>query len=188
MHSVSWEPNWTQTHFRGNRSCASFLPTQSSPHSQAGAGTFRQGLWPQKMVRPWPHLLYVKPPGPAVPTPHTHLKLISDPGPWGIQDLLRNTHSLSSLLLPAPGAVPSSRPCATHLPPRQPNMPLHRSRVGRQAAAGPLDRGTLMQAMHAALAGAWGGRAPWPPAPGWGCMLAEGVTVLPPGSWAWPPL
>lgn len=83
-------------------------------------------------------------------------------------------------LLPKPSSLchPSS--------PRHPNMPLHCSRVGRQAAAGPLDRGTLMQAMHAALAGAWGGQAPWPIG-GW-CMLAEGARVPPPGGWAVPPL
>ena len=38
------------------------------------------------------------------PTP-AHLKLISDLGPWGIQDLLRTTHRLSSPHLPPPEVV-----------------------------------------------------------------------------------
>lgn len=98
-----------------------------------------------------------------MPPAPTYLKLISDLGPWGIQDLLRNTTASP----PPPSSPLESFPqplsqCLPSAPPRHPNMPLHCSRVGRRAAAGPLDRGTLTQAMHAALAGAWGGQAPWP--------------------------
>lgn len=151
-----------------------FCPPRAAPTPRPGQVPFGRGLWPPKRHDPGPTFYVWNPQVQQRPNPHTHLKLISDLGPWGYT-IPRNTHSLSPPLLPPLELFPSSHPYATCYPPRPPNMPLHCSRVGRQAAAGPLDRGTLTQAMHAALAGAWGGQAPWPTGLGGGgaCWLKE---------------
>lgn len=174
MYLVSWEPNWTQTHFRGDPHHDSFLPTQSGPYSQAGAGAFWQGSLAPKSHDPGPIFYILNSQAQQRPHPHTHLKLISDLGPWGIQDPEEQPPPLPPAP-PAPGVISQLLSLCHLLPPKTPNMPLHCSRVGRQAAAGPLDRGTLTQAMHAALAGAWGGQAPWPTGVGVGgaCWLKE---------------
>lgn len=105
--------------FRRDHHLASFLPTQSSSHAQAGAGASRQGaLAPTRPGPGLPHLLYLESPGPA--PPRLHLKLISDLGPWGIRDLLRSTQSLSSLHLSLP---PKIAPSLCHpISPRHPNI------------------------------------------------------------------
>lgn len=162
LHLVPYEPNWTQHKlWRGVTTMPPFCPPRAVLTPRPGQVPFGRGLWPPKRQGPGPIFCILNPLVPQRPL--AHLKLISDLGPWGSK-----TSQEIPTASPPPSSLPSGVASAAPVPvppispPRHPNMPLHCSRVGRQAAAGPLDGGTLMQAMHAALAGAWGGQAPWP--------------------------
>lgn len=163
-----------------------FYPSRAVFTPRPGQVPFSRGALAPNKVRPWPHLLYLEPQVQQPPT-HTLLKLISDLRPWGIQDIPKNTHSLSSPVPPPPRLLPQPLSLCHLSPPETPQnaSPLFQSgQAGRSWTPGPWHP----DAGHARCLGGSLGRAGTMADRGWWCMLAEEARVLPPGGWARPPL